>query len=350
MSVMVCLALISGYAAGVAIALFLLPTPVVEPVIARLLTAGAVVGTGIALFLWSRRSGPPVAPAAIPGAAPAMAAAEMAEPGVGEADEDDIIGDPAVLELLGRRLADPLARLPDGSLGPKELRQVLYDGRVELHPTPILALPERSEAFRLVRPMLRDNGGVEVPPRHYVRTVARCGLGPLLDRVVVIRTLQTLIADGSGGTIACGVGADNLTSALLLDGLEEFLRDHPGLGQRLVLEVDSLPRRAAAGPAIRRLARHGIRFCLQRLSTAPLDLDRLRELGFTFVRLAAPRFAVVPELAGAVPQLAALTESVRRAELTLVVGRADRASTPHEGGEASAEEPLHDPLVREDAA
>lgn len=357
MSVLLFLALALGYAAGAVAAVFLLPAPVVEPVLARLLIASGVLGLGAALFFALQRHRRATARGAA--AAASGAEADDTEPDDDLAEVDDIIGDPEVLELLGRRLADPLARLADGSIGPKELRQILYDGRVELHGARVLALPDRTEAFLLVKPILRDNTGADVGPHHYLRTVARCGLGPLLGRVVIVRTLQTLIRVGSGGhggsgaVIGCAVGAEDLASPLLLDGVEEFLRDHPGVGSRLVLELDCLPRQPHGVPAMRRLTRQGIRFCLKRLSIAPLDLDRMRDLGFAFVHLAAPRFAVVPEVAGTLPQLAALVETVRDANLTLVVDRSDQTSARVDDTQDAAEDPdtaPHLPEAREDAA
>jgi EAL domain-containing protein (putative c-di-GMP-specific phosphodiesterase class I) len=360
MPVLLVLALALGYAVGALAAVFLLPQPVVEPVLSRLMIASGVLGLGAALFFGLKRHRRATADsAAVAESEAALSmAAEHPLPDDDLAEVDDIIGDPEVLEVLGRRLADPLSRMADGSIGPKELRQILYDGRVELNGTPVLALPDRTEAFLLIKPILRDNAGADVGPHHYLRTVARCGLGPLLDRVVIVRTLQTLIRGGSdgkdqsGGVIGCAIGAENLASPLLLDGVEEFLRDHPGAGSRLVLEVDRLPRQPQTVPAMRRLTRHGIRFCLKRLSTAPLELDRMRDLGFAFVHLAAPRFATVPEVANTLPQLAALVDTVRDADLTLVVDRSGRPSAD-EGDREPEEDLAFAPLpseARENAA
>ena len=328
------LALLLGYFVGVMAALFLLPGPVVEPVVGRITVASVVIVIGAASFFLLQRR----ATARVGADGVAQGALDQARAaGFAPADEDgerldDIAGDPDVLRVIGPRRDDPLARAPDGAISPRELRQILYDGRIEMLARPVIALPERAPAFVHVTARLRDNQGAAVPPPQYLRTVARCGLGATLDRVTIIRALQAAEAVASGDetpVIACGIDSRSLASPVLLEGLEEFFRDRPKSGGRLVLEIDHLPRHPGAAGGVRRLTRLGIRFALQRLSAAPLDLDRMRDLGISFVRLAAPRFAVLPTgAAGAIPQLAALLAAVDQAGITLVVDQADADRAP----------------------
>ncbi|HEX6144324.1 MAG TPA: EAL domain-containing protein [Geminicoccaceae bacterium] len=335
------LALLLGYFVGVMAALFLLPGPVVEPVAGRITIASAVIVIGAAsFFLLQRRATARVGAGGVaPGAPGQPRDAGFARAPADEDGErlDDIAGDPDVLRVIGPRRDDPLARAPDGAISPRELRQILYDGRIEMLARPVIALPERAPAFVHVTARLRDNQGAPVAPPQYLRTVARCGLGATLDRVAIIRALQTAEGEASGDeapVIACGIDSRSLASPVLLEGLEEFFRDRPKSGGRLVLEIDHLPRHPGAAGGVRRLTRLGIRFALKRLSAAPLDLDRMRDLGISFVRLAAPRFAVLPKgAAGAIPQLAALLAAVDQAGITLVVDQAgtDRAPLLDQG-------------------
>lgn len=374
MPVLLWLSLLLGYVVGVAGALFLLPAPVVEPLIGRIVIASVVVMTGTVLFLvlQRRRVGLPLVGEAI-AAAFARQAGTPSAPGGGSADakeaggrsdgakqaggrSDDVVGDPERLEALNARRADPLARAPDGALGPRELRQLLYDGRVEILARPVIALPTREQAFLKITPRLLDQREEVVPAANFRRSLARCGLEPVFDRVQVIRALQSADAGRSGEVIpliACSIDLRSLASPVLLDGLEEFFRDHPGRGERLVLEFDRVPRDAAARQATRRLLRHGVRLGLERLSAAPLDLERIAEIGCQFVRLAAPRFAVLPgAAAGALPSLGALLASAEQAGLTVVVDQAESLPTPLlEGGRIDTPLPSHPAgEVKDDAA
>ena len=365
MPVLLSLALLLGYFVGVAGAVFLLPAPVVEPLLGRIVVATIVITIGTALFFGFQRRrivlGSFRDAAQRPSAAAGGPSAESgsdAPPVNGDgADEriDDVAGDPERLRLLGTRPAGPLLRDRDGALGPRETRQLLYDGRIEVLARPVIALPAREHAFWKVTPQLLDHQEEVVPPASYRRSLARCGLEPVFDRVQVIRALQTAEAAREGDVvplIACSIDVRSLASPVLLDGLDEYFRDHVGRGERLILEFDRVPRDLAARQATRRLTRHGVRLGLERLSAAPLDLERMADLGFQFVRLAAPRFAMLPgAAAGALPSLGALLASAEQAGLTVVVDQAESEPVPLLKG-GRIETPLAPPVteVANDAA
>lgn len=340
MPVLLWLALLLGYFVGVLGALFLLPAPVVEPLMGRIVIASIVVmlGTATMFVLQRRQSHPPLPQRAAHAPPPQVAdpAGPSLDPALagGEPDDriDDVVGDPERLRAMTARLLDPSSRAADGSVGPRELRQLLYGGRIGVLVRPVIALPAREPAFVKVTPQLLDHQEEVVPPGAFRRSLARCGLGPVFDRVQVIRALQTADAARDGDLvplIACSIDVASLASPVLLDGLDEFFRDHVGRGERLILEFDRMPREPAARQAMRRLARHGVRFALERLSPAPLDLERTDELGFRFVRLAAPRFAMLPgAAAGALPSLGAFLTAAERAGLVVVVDQADSEPAP----------------------
>lgn len=365
MPVLLWLSLIFGYGAGIAAAYFLLPKPMLEPFTGRIVLASSVVLAGAVTFLLLRRE-PPAGPgqeggledqASAPSEADPVrsqaAASDDQNPVFDEESCDDLIGDPAKLQILGARLTDPMARGADGSLSPRELRQILYDGRVDGLIRPSLALPELQEVFRHVVPRLRDRAGERLEPRLYIRTAARCGLISLIDRVFVIRTLQRVDLerqDGETRTVCCNIDGASLTSPVFTGGLLEFLDDHADLSRRLVLELERVPAERAALAGVAHLRAAGIRFCLKRLSAAPIDPQAIRGAGFEFIRLAAPRYAHLPAVADLLPQLAALQAAADQVGLALVVDRADIARTPMATGDLPFASPRLVDELQEDAA
>ena len=375
MPVLLWLSLILGYTVGIAAAFFLLPKPMLEPFTGRIVLASTAVLAGALIYFLLRRE----QPAAPDGERPAGEPAGQVGAGVGKArtengraaggappfdpgagappfDDDgcdDLIGDPAKLEILGRRLDDPLARGSDGSLSPRELRQILYDGRVDGLIRPSLALPEGREAFQHVIPRLRDLAGGPLEPHTYARTAARCGLTGLIDRVFVIRTLQRITVERRSGerrTACCNIDASSLIAPVFTDGILEFLDDHLELRGHLVLEFERLPGERPARAAMQRLRERGARFCLKRLSAAPIDPERIRTAGFDFIRLAAPRYALLPAVADLLPQLAALQAAADRAGLQIVVDRADAGRTVHAGHDLPFDPPRFADELQENAA
>lgn len=338
MSLMLWCSLLLGYGFGIGGAMLFLPAPIIEPVLGRfVVVSGILLGGAAALFLLRRERG--LGPAVDPDAAKDLVAepetAREAAPAAAadRVDEQafDLVRDARDLELLGRLTRDPLARAVDGSLQPRELRQILFDGRVDCLARPALALPEAEEAFLHVVARLRDASGVRLEPCQYMHTAARCGLIALLERVAVIRALRSLLVYSQADrvpAVCCGITPSSLTSPVLVDGLTEFLDDHEELEGKLILALDRMPSEAASKAAMAELASQGVRFCLRRLSAAPVDLERARGLGFSFIHLAAPGFALLPAVGHALPQLAALQAAIAQAGLQLVVDQAEARRVP----------------------
>jgi hypothetical protein len=333
------LALLLGYLTGVAAAVLLLPARLIEPLHGPLALATVVVLAAFGLLLQLRRvraramrgaRGRRQQPsgdrhAAASGPEPQAQGAEGATPaGAHDADRWPLMV----------RLEAP------GVIGPSELRQILYEGRVEARLRPVADPAAPQAALYLALPGLRTADDALLEAGRWRTTAARSGLLGLVDRLLLLRCAEMLRAgraDGRPRLVLCAIAAASLTDPAFLGEVEQQLSDDPKLADRLVLALEQAGRDGAAAGAFARLRRRGVRFCLRRVGPPPGDALELRRSGFDFVLLESGRFALegesaspAPTAAGGpgAPALPELQRLFRLAGSTLLVGRSGAVELP----------------------
>jgi cyclic-di-GMP phosphodiesterase TipF (flagellum assembly factor) len=330
------LALLLGYLTGVAAAVLLLPARLIEPLHGPLALATVVVVAAFGLLLQVRRA-----------RARSMPAARAPRPQP-SADRPIAAGAPE-LQAEGAEGATPagaqdadrwplMVRLEaPGVIGPSELRQILYEGRVEARLRPVADPAAPQAALYLALPGLRTVDDTLLEAGRWRTTAARSGLLGLVDRLLLLRCVEMLRAgraDGRPLLVLCAIAPASLTDPAFLGEIEQQLSDDPKLAPGLVLALEHAGRDGAAAAALARLRRRGMRFCLRRVGPPPADALELRRSGFDFVLLESERFALDGERASPAPGgaggpgLPELQRLFRLAGSTLLVGRSAAVDLP----------------------
>jgi hypothetical protein len=307
------LALLLGYLTGVAAAVTFLPGPLIEPLYGPLVLTTVVVLAAFGVLLRLRQArrraattGAPPQQEASPGGRSDSAGAET-----GESDTPAAEVDPKGRASRSDDRWPMVVRLePPGVIGPSELRQILYAGRVDARLRPLASLAQPDAPLYHALPRLRTPDDSCLEPTRYCSTAARCGLLGVIDRLLLLRCVGMLRAartEGREAVVFCTIAADSLTD--------------PKLADSLALALDHTVRDGPSVAALDRLRRRGVRFCLRRIGPPPVEAAELRRSGFDFVLLEAGRFAVGPETARAEPALRELQRVFGAVGPTLLVAR-----------------------------
>ncbi|HSA81946.1 MAG TPA: EAL domain-containing protein [Geminicoccaceae bacterium] len=353
------LALLLGYLTGVAAAVLFLPGALIEPLYGPLVLMTVIVLAGFGALVQLRHArrraaetgAPPREEASPDGRRDTAAAAAL------ESDAPVTEIDPAGRASRSDDRWPMVVRLePPGVMGPSELRQILYAGRVDARLRPLASLAQPHAALYHALPRLRAPDDSCLEPARYCSTAARCGLLGVIDRLLFLRCvgmLRAARAEGREAVVFCTIAADSLTDPGFAAEVEQQLTDDPQLAESLALALDHTVRDGLSVAALARLRGRGVRFCLRRIGPPPVDAAELGRSGFDFVLLEAGRFAVGPETTRAEPALRELQRVFGATGPTLLVARAgfDQAAIELPGEWAlTAEDGAFDLVARPSAA
>ena len=186
-------------------------------------------------------SGPPeVGPTPFIATAPEVAPVEVVE---------------EVVAIYGRGAEEPVpvqeevvpeeaVALPTGSLLEQAMLTVLNDaiegGRVDLYLQPIVALPERKLRYYEGYTRLRTSDDEIVMPRDYLPVAETAGLMPIVDNVLLVKSVQLLRklrSDSRVKGVFCNISVQSLLDRDFFPELVEFMEENSGLSESLVFEV-----------------------------------------------------------------------------------------------------------------
>jgi hypothetical protein len=321
------LALLLGYLSGVAAAVLFLPASLIERLYGPLVLTTVVVLAAFGVLVQMRRvrgraarTGAPLRQKPSPGERRGTAGAKAWDPDTPVAGID--------LEARAGRSDERwpmVVRLePPGVIGPSELRQILYAGRVDARLRPLASLAHPDAALYHALPRLRAPDDSCLEPARYCSTAARCGLLGVIDRLLLLRCVGMLRAtrkEGRDALVVCTIAAESLTDPGFAAEIEQQLSDDPKLAESLALALDHTVRDGPSVAALARFRQLGVCFCLRRIGPPPVDAAELGKSGFDFVLLEAGRFAIGPEGARVQPALLELQRVFGTAGPTLLVGR-----------------------------
>ena len=307
------LALVLGYAAGIGAALLFLPRPLVEPHFATFVLVGLAVAAGLgglALLRWRasmRAKGREEA-----ALAPQHAGSSSGTPGLNAASAP-----------VGAQPQEaPLAGPPCG-LRAQELRRVLQEGRVDLFVRPLVCVPPQLFAPYQALARLRGLDDRHLEPAFYLPTAAGCGLLGLIDQIFILRAVHAIrqaAADGHEVRLFCALTPASLGSPDVLAEIADFLAEHADLAERLVVEIDRVRLSRPSDQALARLRRLGLRLSLRRFMPTGVDARLLARRGVSFVRL---EHALLHDRARLESEILALRRSLDDAGITLVLDQPD---------------------------
>jgi cyclic-di-GMP phosphodiesterase TipF (flagellum assembly factor) len=211
------------------------------------------------------------------------AEARTPEPDLPEAADIANIGDSEMLEIVS---------------------QAIEAGRVDLYLQPTVTLPERRARYFEACTRIRTKSDSLIRPRSYLPAAEGSGMMPLIDNVLLVKSVQTLRRLGPDSRIRgvfCNISVSTLLDPEFFPELVEFMEENSGLSESLIFEVS---QRAIVGlgatefGALETLAALGYGFSLDHVADFDLDFISLRDRAFRFVKTDARTFLGGSDRAG----------------------------------------------------
>ncbi len=208
----------------------------------------------------------------------------------------DIVESPG--SVREERAAEPT---PSGDRSPEGdmlglLNEAIEDGRLDLYLQPIVTLPERKLRYYEGYTRLRTASDAIVMPRDYLPVAERERLMPIVDNVLLVKSVQflrRLRADSRVKGVFCNISMQSLLDADFFPELVEFMEENSGLAENLVFEVSQpglfgLTRGELS--CFDTLGALGFGFSLDHVGDLDIDFAALRDRSFRFVKIDAKTF------------------------------------------------------------
>ena len=176
------------------------------------------------------------------------------------------------------------------------ISQAIEAGRIDLYLQPTVTLPERRPRYLEAFTRIRTAADSLIRPRSYLPAAESSGMMPLIDNVLLVKSVQTLQRLGPQSRIRgifCNISVSTLLDPEFFPELVEFMEENSGLSESLVFE---LGQAALVGlgqtelGALDTLAALGYGFSLDHVAGFDLDFVGLRDRSFHFVKFDARTF------------------------------------------------------------
>lgn len=176
------------------------------------------------------------------------------------------------------------------------LREGIEEGRVDLYLQPTVTLPDRKVRYFEALTRIRKADDELVMPGDYMPVAKRSALMPLIDNVLLVRSVQVLRRLGPDTRIK-GVFA-NVSMHSLLDPdyypeLIEFMEENSSLSENLIFEINQAEMQGlteAELGCLDTLGALGYTFCLDNVSDIDVDFASLSDRYFRYVKVSADTF------------------------------------------------------------
>ena len=243
---------------------------------------------------------------------------------VAEAEDDVLVTDAAADDSAPASVADP------GML--ETLRQAIEGSRIDLYLQPTVTLPERKLRYYEGYTRIKTAADDLVLPGAYVPVAEGAGIVPLIDNVLLVKSVQVLRRlkpQSKVKGIFCNISMKSLLDPDFFPELVEFMEENSGLSESLVFEIsqkamEGLTRGELA--ALDTLGALGYGFSLDHVGDLDVDFATLRERHFRFVKIAAPIFLDDMEARGAVLPAAEMKAYIEDFDLKLIVEKVEEES------------------------
>jgi cyclic-di-GMP phosphodiesterase TipF (flagellum assembly factor) len=211
--------------------------------------------------------------------------------------------------------------------------QAIEAGRVDLYLQPIVTLPERRPRFFEALTRVRTKSDELVLPGSYLPVAEASGMMPLIDNVLLVKSVQTLRRLGSNSAVK-GVFS-NISVKTLLDPeffpeLVEFMEENSGLSESLIFELGQ-PALLSLNPdemgALDTLGALGYGFSLDHVRDLDVDFASLRDRFFRYVKIDAKTFLHDLQAKGSPYSANELKRALDDFDLKLIVEKVEDEAT-----------------------
>ena len=176
------------------------------------------------------------------------------------------------------------------------LREGISEGRVDLYLQPTITLPDRKVRYFEALTRIRKTDDEIVLPGEYMPAAKRSGLMPLIDNVLLVRSVQVLRRVGQDTRIKGVFG--NVSMHSLLDPdyypeLIEFMEENTSLSDNLIFEISQMEMLGLTQSELAcldTLGALGYTFCLDNVSDMETDFSTLSDRYFRHVKVSAASF------------------------------------------------------------
>lgn len=171
------------------------------------------------------------------------------------------------------------------------VRESIEGNRVELFLQPIVGLPDRNVRHYEALSRLRNSAGVLILPSHYIGVAENSGLMPLIDNIMLFRTVQVirrLTEQDSTRGVFCNISPYSLVDPEFFPEFIEFMGENRQLSKYLVFELSQSAVRNAGKrelEGLASLAEYGFQFSLDQVSNLNIDFNALSARAFRFLKL-----------------------------------------------------------------
>jgi cyclic-di-GMP phosphodiesterase TipF (flagellum assembly factor) len=173
------------------------------------------------------------------------------------------------------------------------VRAALEGNRLDLYLQPIVTLPQRKVRFYEAMTRLRTEEGGLLLPSDYLDPAESSGLMPLLDNLMLFRSVQVvrrLTNKNREAGLFCNIAGSTLADAEFFPQFYEFLSANRALAPALVFEFAQATLRGL-GPieheSLAQLSGLGFRFSMDQVVDLQFEPRALAEQGFRFVKVPA---------------------------------------------------------------
>lgn len=176
------------------------------------------------------------------------------------------------------------------------LNDAIEGGRVDLYLQPIVTLPERKLRYYEGLTRLRTASDEIVMPRDYLPVAERERLMPIVDNVLLVKSVQLLRrlrSDSRVKGVFCNIAVQSLLDPDFFPELVEFMEENSGLSESLIFEVSQpgiLALTRGELSCFDTLGALGFGFSLDHVGDLDIDFAGLRDRSFRFVKIEAKTF------------------------------------------------------------
>jgi cyclic-di-GMP phosphodiesterase, flagellum assembly factor TipF len=207
--------------------------------------------------------------------------------------------------------------------------QAIEAGRVDLYLQPTVTLPERRPRYFEALTRIRTKADSLVLPGSYLPVAETSGMMPLIDNVLLVKSVQTLRRLGADSRIKgvfCNISVTTLLDPEFFPELVEFMEENSGLSESLIFEVGQpaiLGLSADELGALDTLGALGYGFCLDHVVDLDVDFASLRDRSFRFVKIDAKTFLHDMEAKGSVFSASEMKRALDDFDMRLIVEKVE---------------------------
>ncbi|MBC8013199.1 MAG: EAL domain-containing protein [Methyloceanibacter sp.] len=234
---------------------------------------------------------------------------------------------------LAEDLAEPAVAEPVDDVKMLEVvSQAIEAGRVDLYLQPTVTLPERRPRYFEALTRIRTKADNIILPGSYLHVAETSGMMPLIDNVLLVKSVQTLRRLGADSRIKgvfCNISVTTLLDPEFFPELVEFMEENSGLSESLVFEVSQpaiLGLSTDELGALDTLGALGYGFSLDHVADLDVDFASLRDRSFRFVKIDAKTFLHDLEAKGSAFSASEMKRALDDFDMKLIVEKVEDES------------------------